>query len=365
MFLHKGLQTLKITSRNTFYDLLTGLNILSGAIRNRSPALTSLVLDIHPYQKGDEVIARIINSLPSLVNVVVPAFPGSPHTWGSLCRSSKLQNLDVVSREKHDVNQVVNAVTISVNLPQQCGFFPVLRRLRVDVLNCSIINPLFHAYRLTHLSQLLIHTCTLEKPGSIRSFLSMVASYCPSITMLVFSCARLPNFIPPPREDILTFEDLRPILKCTRMNFFSFHHKLPLDISDSDLEEMAKTWTGLCHIYICPYPCYFVEGKLTLWSILMLRHSCPKLEEIHLYVNTSTLSLDLTSYPQFNETDKRATLKTLGLGNSYIHLGEESKLAFALVQVLQDDAENCEVGWHCETDEKRKSCKVVMDMIAL
>ena len=112
----------------------------------------------------------------------------------------------------------------------------------------------------------------------------------------------------PPADDLLTWDTLRPVLKCPNLTLFELHWETPLAMSHADLEDLAASWPALETLILNPQPLPSAEpSPLTLDALLPFARHCPRLRTLGLYISASaphgTLGVTYTPFRSLRKLD--------------------------------------------------------------
>ncbi|KAG8923854.1 hypothetical protein FRC03_005936 [Tulasnella sp. 419] len=207
----------------------------------------------------------------------------------------------------------------------QEGWFLNLGRISIDVSPGHLITLLQNPYRPPQLYSIKLTTLRERVDiDEIRELFVTIPQAYPNLTRLL-----LDMFYPPEDTDGMTgdgvkaaknrisFDIIRPLLKCSRMQTFRIWHNNPLEVSESDTLELAKSWPRLVHLDFGEDPHIRPDMPQGLPMIVLTHFAihCRRLQTLYLYVDTSTgTSFDNVvprPIPKFN-----TTLEWLSFGTS-------------------------------------------------
>ncbi|KAG8876407.1 hypothetical protein FRB97_004181 [Tulasnella sp. 331] len=134
----------------------------------------------------------------------------------------------------------------------------------------------------------LMITCrsTLEI-GAVRDFTTTLAATYPNITaihILLFSDSASPQ------PEALSFNDIRPLLKCTALSTLRLGHNLPMSYTQDDVAEMGAAWPRMRSLQLCEDPTSREGTGQPLQTVLAFARAFTKLETLALYVDMSTVN---------------------------------------------------------------------------
>ncbi|KAF5360035.1 hypothetical protein D9758_007646 [Tetrapyrgos nigripes] len=246
-------------------------------------------MELYPHQQYVEPLVRLLDSLPCITRLYVPAFDDISRIL-TFSRARLLQTLHLSA-----------ACTNRAAVRELGGPFPddtvptSLQKFHVTVQEYSVITLLFQNHIYSHLRNLHIWTLCSEKPELIRYPFQAVSASCPGLTVVWISFSGREPFIA--HDCSPSFDDLRNILQCRKVSDFFFQHKALINLKDSDLEEMALTWSNLQKLTMqYTSEAEFTETeKPTLLGLFHLTKHCPKLWNIQLILNTRIS--DTPSFP--------------------------------------------------------------------
>ncbi|KAK7442030.1 hypothetical protein VKT23_016307 [Stygiomarasmius scandens] len=317
MFMHPGMRKCEFS---TYYeeDLdVKGLHFLIEAISFRMPLLTSLDMDLYPVQDYVGPLSSLCKALPSLKDISLPAFKDVSQIFTSLRSSLELRSLSMNSA----VTPPASIAVSSVGGPLGDNAFPLLETVSLSVVKYESLCSFLRTNKLPNLTALTLSTITIEKAESIRKFMSDLAQCCPLLVKLEMGLFFHTEFkqyakvLPPVERDIITFEDVRPALKCTEITHFSIKHPYPLSLSDPDIEAIASAWSQLEYLHLSHKPLVqssFDVKKPTFSSIFTLTRRCQNLRILKVVVDTTS------GYTFSQSSGTFARLTSLNVGDSPI-----------------------------------------------
>lgn len=94
----------------------------------------------------------------------------------------------------------------------------------------------------------------------------------------------------------LDFSSLEPILAFPYLTGFTIVHTWPLDISDSDVENLSRRWPALESLSLNRHPAVVLPPKLSLSAIVHFARWCPHMTHLSLYINATVVSLPRVLY---------------------------------------------------------------------
>ncbi|KAE9386776.1 hypothetical protein BT96DRAFT_1005759 [Gymnopus androsaceus JB14] len=324
MFMNDSVRTFRTASPDA--DLIPHLGSFLSCIQTRMPYLTYLELYFRSHMEYQLPVLNLMQKLPYLTVVVVPAFSDmSPILRGiSEGIGSPLLSLTLF-RDYEIPTAVINLTGI------QGDGLKNLTSLRLY----SSYNAASQIFRDSlHLEDIRIHSYEPASAEEIRELVSRIAQTCPQVEQITLSFVRAKteviNRFKASPTDLVTFDDLRPLLLCTKMTWLDLDTMYPLSLDDADMELIAKSWTHLETLHLTPVPGILVSDnrkKLSFRSLVYIALHCVQIHTLHLYI-------DATFVPENLEriSGSLAHLEEFGVGFSPIE--DPAQVARALARIL-------------------------------
>lgn len=312
-------------------------------IFERMPLLTHLDLSFDfPVREIEDDLTDLIQHLPKLKKLVVPLYCLTSKVVEVL---STLQNLGTIQfefMEQQGEGDVQDVQKFSPSLRE--GAFPALWDLSLSSHLHDMTKFLSGSFSPTNLTSLYVHVLSVAKPSAVTNFLDAVAENCLLLTHLyIDSFVPIDSMIPEGTHspgDRLTFDDLRPILKCIRLTAFELRWNLPLNISQDDIEELASKWPYLEILMLNCEPVPLGPDQLsslTLRAVIPFVRHCPNLRELGLYVSATAADLDAVTAGPSSPLQPFRQLTRFCVGTSSI--SEPGPIALFLSQLLPLECE--------------------------
>ncbi|KAK7442028.1 hypothetical protein VKT23_016305 [Stygiomarasmius scandens] len=310
------------------------------------PNLVLLRLRLHPLQNYVETIVTLLNALPCLKEVYLPAFPDISPILSSFSGSLMLCELCFSYRSL--TKAVVNTGNAPVN-------FPALERLKFSVGHYQRLHSFLGTNRFSKLTSLMLYSITIEQPVSIKNILNDISQCCPCLENLDLgyeeSAFNEPSDIQnSPGSFIITLNDLIPILDCKKISYFSLDYPYPISLSDTDIEKIALEWSNLKALRLPNTPWISDQWSIiqpTLQGILLLAQHCPNLEELAILIETKSQDTTLDNFSSPITVQKAATLTNLDVGDSLIEPDDVSAAVELLSRICSSD---CALKWNEKED---------------
>lgn len=280
-------------------------------IATRMPRLTRLDLRFSfPVREIEPGLCQLFSTLPKLQTVIMPQFTLTTKIIESLSRK---EHLGVAQFEFMDHQGVGDAMDVNDWAPVlEEGAFPALYDLSISVHLQHMLRFMTAPFFPVNLRMLYVHVMHIVPPPQVHDFLSAVAENCQSLIELVLHYSGEPHGLVfrrnPPADDLLTWDTLRPVLKCPNLTLFELHWETPLAMSHADLEDLAASWPALETLILNPQPLPSAEpSPLTLDALLPFARHCPRLRTLGLYISASaphgTLGVTYTPFRSLRKLD--------------------------------------------------------------
>ena len=289
MFMHENVKR--------FAVLLTpspnySLSIYFQEIALRMPKVTRLdfrfTFSVRDIEAG---LCQLFGALPKLEDVTMPKYALTTKIIEVL---SRLENLGAVQFEfllHQGCGDVADVQTWRPVLQE--GAFPALYDFNVNVKLPDMLRFMSAPFFPSSIRLLYIHLIELVSPKIARDFFVAVAERCPQLTQVILDYIDDP--IPfvfrraIPEDEIITWDTIRPLLRCPKITSFTINWATPLTLSQADIEEIASSWPRIEALSLNPGPMLTAEpSALTLHALIPFAKHCPNLRELGLYINTSS-----------------------------------------------------------------------------
>ncbi|KAF8824529.1 hypothetical protein HHX47_DHR8000132 [Lentinula edodes] len=90
------------------------------------------------------------------------------------------------------------------------------------------------------------------------------------------------------KSDVVTFEDITPILRCPGMKWFMLSTACPISMDDNDIQKLAESWPSLVSLWLSSRSGRLVlpnRRRLSFKSLIHLAYHCPCLFYASLYID--------------------------------------------------------------------------------
>ncbi|KAI0750487.1 hypothetical protein C8Q74DRAFT_1361745 [Fomes fomentarius] len=288
MFMHENVKEFaaRLVPSDTY-----AFSVYFQEIALRMPKLTRLDLRFSfPVRNIETDVCALIAALPHLRVIVMPKFTLTTKVMEALSRK---EHLEVVQFEFMESQGGGDAWDVTDWAPvMEEGAFPALYDLSLNVQISHMRRFVTSPFCPAHLRLLYVNVIEIVPPPQVHAFLTALAENCPQLAELAINYSGEPHglvFRPnPPADMLLTWDTLRPALKCAKLTLFEIHWDTPLAISQADLEDIASSWPELEVLILdCqPLPST-LPSALTLDALVPFARHCPRLRELGLYLSAS------------------------------------------------------------------------------
>ncbi|KAF5343574.1 hypothetical protein D9758_012978 [Tetrapyrgos nigripes] len=336
MFMHEGVKVCCIEHENDDLDL-RDIEHLFEVIYTRMPALTSIKIGLFPSQSIVVPLLSLLEHLTHLTDITMPAFTDVSKLLSLLGNSKRLRRLKLCYYfSKDDL-----AVTLTGN-PYEGRSFAALESLWMYCIRYQSLLPFGRCRSLANLHSLSLFSINLEKPEGVRDLFHTIPTFAPNLVDLkvMYSCrSDIEDDLEddPLLDDIVSFTDFRAVLACRKITRFVLNHPYPVNVTDSDLEEIASAWSHLRFIEISVDPAVpsltSRTRKPTIRGVYMLARCCPNLQVARLLLDTTTTVLTAEPDSKLATLCCATYLRNLHVGNSLMQREQVYPFAMALAQV--------------------------------
>ncbi|KAJ8514322.1 hypothetical protein ONZ45_g8135 [Pleurotus djamor] len=168
---------------------------------------------------------------------------------------------------------------------------------------------------LSRLTTLALVSDRVEHPADFTRLLSLIVQVSPLLTDLEVSSSQRIGTSPHLHRDVLTFEELKPLLQLGDLERLAIGYPTPLQLHYEDLKTIAQTFKHLSTLVLNPEPTERTHTTLHMSALSALSFSPNPhdLEDISLYVDTSP-----DRFPEADELVVLQGLQRLSFGYSSI-----------------------------------------------
>ncbi|KAG6867656.1 hypothetical protein C0993_012675 [Termitomyces sp. T159_Od127] len=280
----------------------------------------------------EEGVIRLLSGLPNLHRIILPRFCLTAKIAEAASRLGKLQTLEYQYHCYQGQGKRSDVVDFRPKLTE--GSFPSLFDLSMTITLADATNFLTIPFSPPNLTIMYLDSPVTETPITLSAFLNTIPEACPllkSLTVASASHSDLDFTSAPEKEDCITIDTLRPLLKCPNLTSFEIDHHYPLRLESSDIEEIATSWPGAETLVLNIQPAYLDNSNLTLRALLPFARHCPKLQMLGLFMNATTTDLPTADHASAYQLPAFRSLRCLSVGVSLIQ--EEGAVALFLSQI--------------------------------
>ncbi|TDL15774.1 hypothetical protein BD410DRAFT_902402 [Rickenella mellea] len=282
IFLHSSLQRLVLRMPDTVLP-----RRFFPEVSLRCTKLSYLDLQMSgPGRTVEPELTDMLSTLTNLKTLVMPCYTISSSIMTSL---SRLPNLGTVrtpcftDREREDPADVQPFSPVLLE-----GAFPSLTELTCDTTLCDISSFLAAKFAPGNLTLFGVQTASIETPLSVFECLTTLVRTCERLRFLgLYLTIDGSGRNSDENSYSLSFKDLCPILDFPHLVSFELTHYRPLDITDDDIDHLAKNWPLLKFLNLNFEPVIFDRPKITFASLASFARHCPNLGHLRLYLDTS------------------------------------------------------------------------------
>ncbi|KDQ59887.1 hypothetical protein JAAARDRAFT_192345 [Jaapia argillacea MUCL 33604] len=285
-------------------------------IAERMPFLEHL--DFRSEVPISDCIDLLLDLLRSLLCLKTVSLPDCYMTSEVTEALSKLVHLHKVTFDMQELDGG-DKYDVSEFQPNISGSdFPALRSLSLSVPLDHFQAFLNSSFRPALLQDLYVQEITWASKTTIHDFLHLVSIHCPVLSQLEL-CTRLPSKFfetsMTPTVETISFETIQPVLACPNLKTFRITHDYPLDLTEEELEKVARALVKLESVTLNPEPRIIPDSPHpSLNAVLAFLRHCPNIKKISMYIDATTIP----SPPLFSDPSPHPNLKTLWFGLSPI-----------------------------------------------
>ncbi|KAJ8514215.1 hypothetical protein ONZ45_g8214 [Pleurotus djamor] len=280
-----GLRPLRL--RHLAFD---GLYLEDNDFSIAEPAIISFLRSL-----GDHLLSLALHPTWLSINIT--------HAVAQFPHLVKLVSTDL------DAAIAVNPLTFSNALDPKS--FSALQNLAVMVRFDRAVSCLSSGIEsLSRLTTLALVSDCVEQPDIFTRLLSVIAQVSPLLIDLEVESSERIRSEPDGHEHMLTFEELKPLLRLGKLERLVIVHPSPLQLDYEDLKTVAQTFKHLMTLVLNPEPSERKHTTLHMSAVSALSN-LHSLEDISIYVDTSP-----KRFPKTDELVVFKGLKRLSFGYS-------------------------------------------------
>lgn len=276
-------------------------------------------------------MVHIIPLLPKLVRLGLPRYHATTAVLQVMAELPHLEyvDLDGVSGDDDPLD------SSPITEPIRQLSFPSLRTFALAT-NIPRVIEILNMDFASNLTGLYLRIPQFEDRHSWKMLFDVIVARCPALVKLEVSEDDLPEF----GQRVLTaveqlsFETLRPLLKCAGLQEFEIRHEYPLILTMDDLEVISRAWPQARSILLNVEPLVRFHRNEQSHSALPLEALLPFARNSH-QLHTLGLYMDArdpeTSIDEWNVDPHVPLVKTLHVGTSTMQVTPSSSIRLALI----------------------------------
>ncbi|KIJ56787.1 hypothetical protein M422DRAFT_238387 [Sphaerobolus stellatus SS14] len=268
-------------------------------LQDRSPHLRFFYLHATgPVTTVESFLAEFLRSLAYLEVIQLPCYWQTRAVVNALSSLKNLRSVrtHVPSRTIYKGTQREVEDVGSITFYE--GSFPALKTFYIDGRRLSDVESLLRKpFAPRHLTTLTVMSLHIESHTMLHDFIKGLNDLCPLLRHIVFALYVSETSQSP---SAITWDTLRPLLEFPRLVGFKLTHREPLQITESDIKELAKGWPTLETLHLCHDPHItedaVYDGGLSPGCLNHFAEYCPNLKELGLFMNATRWSQN-SDYP--------------------------------------------------------------------
>ncbi|KAK7456462.1 hypothetical protein VKT23_010711 [Stygiomarasmius scandens] len=329
ILMHDGVR--KCTLRElTGTEPVLDFALLTEAIQVQMPSLVKLRLDVFPDPELIPQLLELINALPSIQSVRLPAFENVSDIMTCLMKRPQLKSLGFYV-SFHEVQ----TPGVSQMGPPKGGPLS-LEKLQISASGFKVVSEFMADSIFACLNSVYISSNTIETPTSLRGIIKHFSIGCPQLSCLKLDYTEVVQDDisriqitqgQPTNAALISFGDLENILDCKRMVDFTFCHPFATNMTDEDIGRIARAWPDLMYLELGQRPAIWRTGenvlKPSVWSVILLTMLCPSIKKIGLLLDTSPRGPPPSILELYRAAPVFAPLEELDVGISTLKIDDE------------------------------------------
>ncbi|KAJ3854493.1 hypothetical protein EV368DRAFT_80538 [Lentinula lateritia] len=251
------------------------------------PNLVSLDFVVHPRLIYKAHIINLLHQLCMLQKLTIPAFQNISAILSCICNLSATSLTHI---SFFNTSDAPNSITHVINLAGVQGHG--LANLTVLQIHSTYSAAAKIFVGEGNLKDITITSHDPASAADIRKLLSRIGQTCTRVeeVKLTFgsNSRELIDKIKENPDDVVAFEDITPILCCTKMTWFLLSTACPLSMDDNDIQKLAESWPSLVSLWLSSRPGRLAlpnRRQLSFKSLIHLAYHCPCLSYASLYID--------------------------------------------------------------------------------
>ncbi|KAH7914881.1 hypothetical protein BJ138DRAFT_1176931 [Hygrophoropsis aurantiaca] len=305
LFMHNGITNLTVAVPPLHFDRPVFSDMCA-----RMPRLLALDLRV-PFAMNlieDDIISMLQN-LPGLKKIALPEYHV---TSAIITQLSKMKHIGVVQfeyGEEQGMGDPEDVVPFNPTLGE--GAFPALWDLNLTA-TLEDVNRFFNAdFAPINITSLYVDSHIQQTPNDLHILLQTLSENCHNLRQLfvnlLYHEPQNVNLVP---DLQIKFHTLKLLLSFPNLVAFELQHEYPVDVTLSQLEELASNWPSLESLVLNQEPFVLREFNLDLRALLPFASHCPSLRRLGLFLDASAAEIPTDSIKPFR------SLQTLLVGVS-------------------------------------------------
>ncbi|KAJ3827516.1 hypothetical protein F5880DRAFT_1201101 [Lentinula raphanica] len=311
------------------------------AVTDRCPNLkhVKLCLQQQPDPSYMDIIQGFIQSVKVLHSVDLPPFADMTPIISTLrdyqphLRELRIQGCHTVD------DRVDKACITSLALPSPCSNSLASLTLIDIVAPYTLVTELIEN-GLPLLQQAFVTSDfrKVETPSAVKRLMESLAKGCPRINYVCLSYDYYRYTPLPPSSYTVSVDHIRPLLKCTKMQNFTFKYPFPLTLDDQSAEEIASSWPEILQLQLCHSPSAEpgrnIKNCFTLRALLSFARHCPRITHLSLFLFTKSNTFPTLADIQTLPKAFFSKLQILDVGSSHMLKRDRHQIAQTLYRIL-------------------------------
>ncbi|KAH7925778.1 hypothetical protein BV22DRAFT_406666 [Leucogyrophana mollusca] len=305
LFMHKGVTNFAVSVPSLQHGHPSFTDMCA-----RMPRLTTIDLRI-PFAMHliEAEVISMLRSLPDLKKVVLPEYHITSAIFTQL---SQMRHIGVVQfeyGERQGMGDSQDVVSFQPTLAE--GAFPALWDLNLTAGFGDVDRFLNADFAPINITSLYIDTHSPQTPTDVHTLLTTLSQNFHNLAQLFLNLLHHePESIDLVPDLQLNFNTLKPLLSCPNLVTFELQHEYPVDISLSEIEELASRWPSLESLVLNEGPFVLHDFNLDLRALLPFAQHCPNLRRLGLFLNATAAEIPAHEVKPFR------ALRTLLMGVS-------------------------------------------------
>ncbi|KAF4597853.1 F-box domain-containing protein [Pleurotus pulmonarius] len=270
------------------------------------PHLETLALQLpshYEYISNDQLETQLseVETLDHIHNAIVASLGNLP-----LLSHVSLPKCFLVPKVVHQLSTLNKLTSIETSLPlSPCeATFPLalaadsfisMTRLTFSTTFARATECFSQRNHPPYIVHLELVSAIIEPERDYSRLLEVLSASYPGLEVLVLECKPRPEVdVEPTVQTTVTYDSLRPILRCRKLKTLKLRHYFPFLLEHDDILSIAEALPSIETLLLNESPRALLKPTFPIGTLLVFRTRCPRLKHLGLYFGTGTKHIPIT-----------------------------------------------------------------------